>query len=288
MLYLVSMTTPSIVRRTLIVPLSALAVILGLGVDAASSSAANEIEGVWSFDHGSVAITAQSGGTFEGTVVEQTTFGECPHEVGEVMWTGMTEQSDGSFWGFHQWFVKNEAGQCEHDPRGLGPTAWRVLQNSSGAHYLKVCFSHPGTTQPTIAADGSDAEATYGCENSTLIAPVPTTTGTSGGTLSFSSTVSLPTACNSSKRLKIRLEDTKYDPLEKVLIRINGKKALAVKGVKRLRRAITLTKLPSGKFKLSVTAITVLDQHLKGSRTYSDCGSKPQHVKLHKVEHHRS
>ncbi|HUB75064.1 MAG TPA: hypothetical protein VL979_13660 [Solirubrobacteraceae bacterium] len=258
-------------------------VAIALGVNVIASSA-SEIEGVWSFDHGSVAITAQSNGTFEGTVVSETTFGECPHAVGEVMWTGMSEQSDGSFWGFHQWFVKNEAEQCEHDPRGLGPTAWRVLENPQGAHYLKVCFSHPGTSQPKIAADGSDAEATYGCEDSTLIAPVPSTTG---GTLAFAQVIGLPSACTAGRRLRIRLKDPKYDPLKKVVVKLNGKKALTVKGVKRLRRkAITLTKLPGGRFKLGVTATTVLNQRLRGSRTYSGCGSKPEHVKLHKVKHH--
>jgi hypothetical protein len=288
------MPIPSVARRTLIASLSVLAFVLILGADASSSSAASEIEGVWSFDDGAVDITAQANGTFIGTVSVETTFNACPHEVGETMWTGITEQPDGSFWGLHQWFVKNEeTGMCEDDPRGLGPTAWRVLHNSGGERYLKVCFSHPASSQPKISPEGAATDTTYGCYESKPLGTVPTTTtggstGTSNGsgTLSFSSTVSLPTACTASKRLKIRLKDPKYDPLEKVVIKLNGKKALTVKGVKRLRRAITLTKLPSGKFKLTVTATTVLNQRLRGSRTYSGCGSKPEHVKLHKPKHH--
>jgi hypothetical protein len=47
----------------------------------------------------------------------------------------------------------------------------------------------------------------------------------------------------------------------------NGKNVADVKGVKRLKKGITLKKLPNGTYKISVVATTVLDQHLAGSQT---------------------
>src|SRR5580692_6402116 len=139
----------SIARRSLlpvpIVPLAALA--LGGGATAAES---NTIEGVWSFKGGSIAISPLTDGSFQGVVDTETTFAECPHPAGQVAWTDMKQQPDGSFWGDDAWFVREGGGECKQDPN-LGPTAWRVLENSTGGHYLKVCFSHPGTSQPKIA-----------------------------------------------------------------------------------------------------------------------------------------
>jgi hypothetical protein len=52
-----------------------------------------------------------------------------------------------------------------------------------------------------------------------------------------------------------------------VLVKINGKQVALVKGIKRLQKSITLKKLPSGTYKISVVATTVLKQHLSGSQT---------------------
>jgi hypothetical protein len=284
MQYVSPMNTPPLLRRTLTPSLIALVAALALGVNVAAA-AANEIEGVWSFEHGSVAIVQQPNGTFTGTVVEETTFNACPHAAGEVMWTGMTEQPDGSFWGLHQWFVKNADGTCEPDPRGLGPTAWRVLHNSAGERALKVCFSHPATSQPKIAPEGVATETTFGCYESALLAPVPTTTGGSGS-LAFSKTVILPTECVNQTSLTIKLKDPKYDPLKKVVVKIKGKTVAAVKGIKKVRKGITLKKLPTGTFTLSVVATTVLNQRLSGSQTYKSCTAGSGKIKLHKVKHH--
>src|ERR1700689_1456437 len=76
-------------------------------VQVASASPASPIEEVWSFSGGQVAIQAQPGGTFVGTVVAPTSFAECTHPVGEPMWTDITPQPDGSYWGLHQWFFEN-------------------------------------------------------------------------------------------------------------------------------------------------------------------------------------
>ena len=57
----------------------------------------------------------------------------------------------------------------------LGETAWRVIKNPDGSRYLKVYFSTPAPSQPTIAADahGTPAHDTYGCAESSPLAPLP-------------------------------------------------------------------------------------------------------------------
>jgi len=272
-----------IARRSLRLAPAVLLVALAFGVGAAAAESSS-IEGVWSFNGGTVAISPLPDGTFQGVVETETQFGECPHPAGQVMWTNIKEQPDGSFWGYHQWYDKSTSnGECVEDAN-LGPTAWRVLGNSSGAHYLEVCFSHPGTSQPKIAPDGTASEDTFGCVNSNLIAPLPTVVSTN--------TVTLPpggTQCTLQKSLTIKLNDPKYDRLVEVLVKINGKKVLDVKGIKRLEKGVKLTKLPtSGTYKVSVVASTILKQHLTGSQTYKSCTKGSGKIKLHRKgkKHH--
>ena len=61
--------------------------------------------------------------------------------------------------------------------------------------------------------------------------------------------------------------------LTEVVVKINGKQVALVKGVKRLKKPITLTKLPSGTYKISILATTVLKQRLSGSQTYKSCAA---------------
>jgi hypothetical protein len=295
-LYVAAMNIRSLALRALTsLPIALLAT---LAFSASAGAATNEIEGVWSFNGGSVAIQPLSNGTFQGTVVTPTKFASCEHPAEQLMWTNMTPQADGSFWGLHQWY-KGEGSTCEEDPVP-GPTAWRVLHESNGAPYLLVCFSHPGTSQPKIAPDGTATEDTFGCEKSTPLASpseveVSGKGGPSGsggsGAITFNKTVVLPTttACVSQSSLKIKLEDPKYDPLEQILVKIAGKQAADVKGVKALAKAlkkgITLTNLPSGTYKVNVTATTVLKQQLTGSQTYKACTTGSGNIKLKKTHH---
>jgi hypothetical protein len=269
-----------LVRRAL--KSSPIALLAVLAFSGSASAATNEIEGVWSFNGGSVAIQPLSNGTFQGTVVTPTKFAACEHPAEQVMWTAMRPQADGSFWGLHQWY-KGEGTNCEADPV-LGPTAWRVLHEPNGAHYLEVCFSHPGTTQPKIAANGTVTEDTYGCEKSALIEALPIVSGGGSGSggITFSKTVVLPpaTGCVAQSSLKIKLKDPKYDPLKEVVVKIGSKKVADVKGVNALKKGITLKKLPSGTYKISVVATTVLNQHLTGSQTYKACSKGSGKIKL--------
>ena len=278
-----TMRLHSIARRSLKLSPVVIAATLAFGGGAAAA-ASNTIEGVWSFENGTVAISPLPDGTFQGVVETETQFGKCPHPVGQVMWTNIKQQPDGSFWGYHQWYEKSEAtGECTEDAN-LGPTAWRVLDNSAGAHYLEVCFSHPGTSQPKIAPDGTATEDTYGCVNSNLIAPLPTPPVSAN-------TITLPpsTQCTLQKSLTIKLRDPKYDRLVEVAVKIDGKKVADVKGIKRLERGVKLTKLPtSGTYTVSVVATTILKQRLSGSSTYESCTKGSGKIKLHRhgKKHH--
>jgi hypothetical protein len=271
-----TMRIHSLARRSLRLVPAVLLAALAFDVGAAAAEP-NTIEGVWSFNGGTVAISPLPNGTFQGIVETETQFGECSHPVGQVMWTGMKQQPDGSFWGYHQWYDKNTASnECTQDPT-LGPTAWRVLGNSTGAHYLEVCFSHPGTSQPKIAPDGTASEDTFGCVHSNLIAPLPTVVPTS--------TVTLPPSaqCTLQKSLTIKLHDPKYDRLVEVLVKINGKKVADVKGIRRLEKGVKLKNLPTtATYKVSVVATTILKQHLTGSQTYRSCAKGSGKIKLHR------
>lgn len=268
----------------------ALAMFLGLG--AAPAGAASEVEGIWSFNGGQVAIHPTSNGQFAGVVVTPTKFDVCTHEAGEAMWTGMTLQPDGSYWGAHQWLFETT---CAPNPEP-GPTAWRVLQKPDKSKYLLVCFSEPGKTQPTIAPVGATAGTTFGCAESAPTAPLPVVSngggsGRSGAErLTFRKAVVLPKAavCIKRRSLRIALRDPKYDPLKEVVVRIRGRKVADIRGVARLKRGIVLRRLPTGSYTLKIMVVTVLDQRLYGHRTYHSCGKgSTVKVRLHRPKRTR-
>jgi hypothetical protein len=137
---------------------------------ASSARAASPIEGVWAFEGGKISVAAEANGTFTGTVVAATSFSSCTHPVGQMLWTGMAPQSDGSLWGYHQWFTS-----CVPNPT-LGRAAWRVLE-INGATRLIFCTNPPrDTTQPKI----SPAGVTSGADECRNLAPIPDTTIASG------------------------------------------------------------------------------------------------------------
>jgi len=271
--------------------LLAIAVVMLLGVGVASAGAASSIEGVWSFGGGQIAIQPSGNGTFEGTVVAETKFAECTHPVGQQIWTGMTLQPDGSYWGFHQWY--ENAPSCALDPT-LGPTAWRVLEGTDGSHFLRVCLSNPGTTQPTVAVNGTCEGATYGGVSSALTAPLPTAPGESSGggsgggstggksgtgnsgTGASKESLSLPSAkkCLSVRLFQIHLQDPKYDPFKTVSVTIKGRKIPTVRKGNDFVATINLKGLPLGAFTVKIKATTVLGHSLSASRTYHTCKKK--------------
>ncbi len=280
-------------RRRLSTALMLLSVATLVGVYAEPANASSEIEGIWSFNGGEVAIHAVAGGKFEGVVVSPTKFAECVHQAGEHMWTEMTQQPDGSYFGYHRWLF---AGSCLPNPEP-GPTAWRVLHATTGARLLKVCFSEPGESQPTILASGTGADASFGCVQSSPTAALPVVVSSKsedsageGGAerISFANTILLPRArqCVRQGTLEIKIKDPRHDPLKEFVVRIKKRKVADIRGVKRLERSIVLRHLPKGSYTLKLTATTVLDQKLKGKRRYHACrrGHSGHKVKLHRLE----
>ena len=273
-------------RTTLPLALAALIVALVLGASAGAAPK-SELEGVWSFNGGNIAIQRLSNGTFQGTVVTTTKFASCAHPVGQVLWTDMSEQPGGSFAGFHAWFHGSE---CATVPV-LGQTAWRVLHNSTGERFLRVCFSYPNSgSQPTISSSGAVAGDTYGCANSALIAPLPTLSGSShgSGNVSAAKDIILPKLKGCARRtsLEIKVREPKYDPIKEVVVEINHKKVLErhlAKISKSSTKTILLKHLPSGTFKVTVIVITVLKQRFSLSRTYHPQSCKVSHKTKHRA-----
>jgi hypothetical protein len=294
-------TPPRSRRRTSL--LLAIAALLLLTVGATAAAASSTIEGVWSFNGGEIAIQPEGNGKFEGVVVQPTTFETCVHPDGQKIWKEMTLQTDGSYWGFHQWY-KNTPGACVENPT-LGPTAWRVFEEANGSRYLRVCLSTPGTAQPTIPPGSSGVGATYGCTSSEFTAAVPVVTGSAGsgssgsgstsgsgttttgssGTSAFKESLALPGAkkCYSARLFKIHIQEPTYDPFAKVVVTLRGHKIATTKQGKFVVATVKLKGLPSGKFTVKITATTVLGHHLSASRTYHTCAKKPKRAKVKKL-----
>ncbi len=257
-------------RSRLIGPALAIAAI-ALLFTAAPALGASSIVGIWSFSGGKVAIQEKADGTFDGTVVAQTQFAECPHPVGEEMWTGIRQQPDNSYWGSHQWFFTGSS--CVANPE-LGQTAWRVLGNEK-SRFLRVCFSEPGSgQQPTIAPDGSAANATYGCADSARISSLPKLSASK-----LTRYVHLPRnkKCIGSQKLRVSLKDPPNDPFTKVTVTLKSgslkRKAAAKRHGHKTTAALSLVGLPRTNFTVKVKAATVLDDHISVQRKYRLCAA---------------
>jgi hypothetical protein len=232
----------------------------------AVAGAAADIEGVWSFNGGQVAVKAQPDATFQGLVIRETTFDpRCTHPIGQLMWEGVTSQQDGSYWGGHRWF---NTGDCS--PIGLGRTAWRVLSAPDGQRFLRVCFSKPETpdVQPLIAPDGTSTNVNEGCSDSDLIGQLATTKPT------LKTIAVLPKkpsqGCRRSRVLRVKLRQPPMDALSHVQVTVNGKQR-AQRDAENVQEPMTLTHVPRGRTTVRVRASTVLGQQVTGKRVYRIC-----------------
>ncbi len=271
--------TPTSPRRRLSLPLAIAATILLLAVSAATAAAATNIEGVWSFNGGEIAVQPEGNGKFEGIVVAPTKFATCTHPVEEKIWTGMTAQSDGSYWGFHQWYF--ESIPCTKNPT-LGATAWRVVEEANGSRYLQVCLSEPGKPQPTIPPGSPGVGATYGCVASALTAPLA---GSGVGT--FKQVVSLPNSrkCLSARKFLIHIRDAKYDPFKSVVVTLRGHKLAVVHRGSTYIATVNLRGLPRGAFTVKIKGTTVRGNVVSGSRRYHTCAKKKAPKKTKSKKH---
>jgi len=245
---------------------------------AGSASAASNIEGVWSFNGGQIAIQPEGNGHYVGIVVSPTTFATCTHPVGQEIWKEITAQPDGSFEGFHHWFY--ETSSCVENPE-LGLTAWRVVEEPNGSHYLRVCLSTPGGAQPTIPVGSPGVGASYGCLNSNLTAPLA-----ASGVGTFKQVVSgLPkvSKCVSGRKFAIHIRDTKYDPFKSVVVTLRGHKLKVVHHGSTYIATVSLKGLPLGAFSVKIKAITVRGHVVSGTRKYHTCAKAPKKSKPKKL-----
>jgi hypothetical protein len=239
------------------------AAVIALAVAAASADAESPLEGVWSFNGGRVAIQAEPDGSLTGTVLSPTRFAECPHEIGERMWTDIRLQPDGSYWGSHQWFYDDSG--CKPNPT-LGATAWRVLSAGAG-RYLRVCLSGPGESQPTIGAAGESADATFGCVDSARVSALPVA--------SESEFFSGPQVCIAGNRLRVKIRNPKGNPVAQVTVAVKGG---GIRKNFRLRphpksfvANLDITPIVAPTVRATVRLQTVLGAHLRQRRVYRRC-----------------
>lgn len=249
-----------------------------------SAQADAPIEGVWSFNGGKVAVEANADGSFRGVIVAPTKFSQCFHPVGEEVWTEIRPQSDGSYWGLHQWYF--ETSECVPNPeRGL--TAFRVVTGGDGSKSLEVCFSEPGSkSQPKIPPSGSPSGATYGCSNSAHISPLPSVEPADAPKY-----ILLPGngLCLTRPKLKVRLRNPSGDPIVRAKVRLRSgkirRRAKLTKKSNGFVATLNLRGLTKPKFTVSVKVTTALDHHLQRKRAYRLCGpvraGKPRHHKHH-------
>jgi hypothetical protein len=259
-------------RRASLIAITAAVLLLVAG----SASAASNIEGVWSFNGGQIAIQPTGNGQFVGIVVSPTTFATCTHKVGEEIWTKIAPQPDGSYEGFHQWFFETTA--C--DPNTVGPTAWRVVEEPNGSRYLRVCLSTPGGPQPTIPVGSAGVNASYGCLSSALTAPLA-----SSGVGTFKQVVSSPTTnkCVSGRKFAIHIHDAKYDPFKSVIATLRGHKLKVVHRGSTYIATVSLKGLPLGAFSVKIKATTVRGHVVSGTRRYHTCAKAPKKSKPKKL-----
>jgi hypothetical protein len=250
---------------------------------AAGAQASSPIEGVWSFNGGQVAVEAQEDGTFRGVIVAPTKFSQCLHPVGEEVWTQIREQTDGSYWGLHQWYFETE--ECVPNPeRGL--TAFRVVTAMDGSKSLEVCFSEPGSkSQPKIPPSGNASGATYGCSASARISPLPSVTAADAAKY-----ILLPGngLCLTRPKLRIRLRNPAGDPIVKAKVRLRSgkvrRRAKLVHKSNGILAVLNLRGLTKSRFTVAVQVTTALGHQLKRKRTYRLCG--PQRVRKHRHSKH--
>ena len=233
-----------------------------LAPGATASATPPPIERVWSFNGGEVAIRAQPGGGFLGTVVAPTRFATCTHPIGEAMWTSIEPRPDGSYWGFHRWLI--ESIPCAPQPQ-LGPAAWRVMSGAGGS-YLLVCLGSLGGAQPMIAPNGTSTNVGFGCLRSAEIAPVDVVA-------SFQSAVSLPDSrrCVSRRDFRIHLHQSRYDPFQEVVVRLAHRRLRVHRQGNVFAARIDLRGLPRGTFTVRIRVTTVLGHQISGSRRFHTC-----------------
>ncbi len=135
-------------------------------------------------------------------------------------------------------------------------------------------------TKPAEQCAGSAA-----CEEASASGQTPAITTAAATTSPIAAAPPGARSCASRRRFRIRLVDSRTDPIRAAAVRVNGKtvKVRSAKLGGRTRRIayIDLRGLPSNRFTISITAKTKSGKVLRGSRRYFTCkpklkGGKPK------------
>lgn len=238
---------------------------------AASSAATPSIEGVWTFNGGTVIIAPGENGQLVGTVASPTTLEACAHPVGQAIWTNLATTGDGMYTGLHVWY--HGSGASCQIVTDRGPTAFRVLAQSDGSKLLRVCFNQPGTTAPpSISADGTGTNVNYGCIDSSPVAALPMTAP------SFGSSIILPKTgrhvCLSRRHFVIHIREPRHDPFVKLTVYLGKRIFKVIRRGDEITAKIDLRGLPRGTYTIRIRARTAVGLVVKGWRTYHTCVPK--------------
>ncbi len=227
---------------------------------APAAQAASPIEGSWFFNNGEVLVEATGPGTFKGTVVRETQFSECPHQVGEFMWDLRATANPAVFEGGHNWL---ESSSCTIlSPRGRAK--WTIVSVDPQNFVLRFCTVPPEDTTSPPEDDPS------GCDDLRRLRPPQPPP-------SFASSVTLPKQgkrrCRSRRNFRIHLRSTEADPLIGALVTVNGK---LVKTVTReqISAPVDLRGLPKGRYRVTIVMKTASGKIIQGVRRYRTCARK--------------
>jgi hypothetical protein len=236
-----------------------------------SATAAPAIEGLWTFNGGTVIVAAGENAQLIGTVASPTTLETCVHPVGQAMWTNLVASGDGMYTGSAVWY-HGSGSDCRIVPE-RGRTAFRVLTQTNGSTLLRVCFNQPGSTAtPYIAPDGTATGVNYGCIDSAPVAPLPATGP------SFDTSIILPATgrhvCLSRRHFVIHIREPKHDPFVKLTVYLGSRIFKVIRHGDAIAARIDLRGLPRGTYTIHIRARTAAGFVVKGRRTYHTCVPK--------------
>ncbi len=253
-------------RPLLALPLA----ILVTALAPAAASAQADIEAIWSFSGGQVAVQAAAGRELHRDRDPRDDARRLrPSRWASRCGSASAPQPDGQYFGGHQWYTNADCAPIAT----RGNTAYRVLLKPDGSRFLRVCFAAPETPeiQPTIAPDGTATPEN--CNDSDLVSPLPNPAGKP----ELDTIVTLPKQgkkkCMSRRSFKIRLREPRGDALKSAEVFLNGKR-IQVRTGKRLTAPINLKGLPKGRYTVKIVAKTVLGKTIQGKRKYRTCAKK--------------
>ncbi len=125
------------------------ALLLFAGSAHAGPADTDPIIGYWNYGGGVVQVGG-SGPAFTGTIVKPTTFSDCAHPIGEVIWR-ITKTAT-AYTGTHTWFG-SAPPECKlGGPADRGSATWSIVESGSSL-LLHFCTTNPSNSSDTRCND---------------------------------------------------------------------------------------------------------------------------------------